>query len=200
MNGELKDVAKGKIVNPGNHMMHSVPMSDDMYTVALLQTLPGCDDLEPPIIPRGGDDDMLLKECYNWPMEWTKSQIRVDAKPLTTPQLASAPSQDKTVAPLPPSCVVMPDPEQMAQDPFDDMEDDNVNVSDFLNTSAFDNEGLFEPLGATDAPTGPTEKPNCNKRLFGSQETPPDCAFTEPQRGRQPIIFSPNTIHNVVGA
>ena len=65
VNGELKDVAKGKIVNPGNRMMHSVPMSDDIYRVVLLRTLPGCDDLETPIIPRGGDDDMLLKYCYN---------------------------------------------------------------------------------------------------------------------------------------
>ena len=95
LNGEFKDVAKGKIVNAGNRMMHSVPMSDDVYMVALLWTFAGCDNLEPPIIPRGGDDAMVLKACYNWSMEWPKSQIRLDAKPLTTPQLASAPSQDK---------------------------------------------------------------------------------------------------------
>ena len=35
--------------------------------------------------------------------------------------------------------------------------------------------------------------------LFSSQEVPPDCAFTEPQRDKQPIIFSPNTIPTVVG-
>ena len=35
VNGELKDVAKGKIVTPLNRIFHGRPMADDMFRVAI---------------------------------------------------------------------------------------------------------------------------------------------------------------------
>ena len=49
MNNELVDVAKGKIIQPGNLVFHGNPMPPTVYRVQLAQVLPGCDELLPPI-------------------------------------------------------------------------------------------------------------------------------------------------------
>ena len=46
---ELVDVAKGRIVQPGNHVFHGNPMPPTLYWVELVWVLPGCDELLPPI-------------------------------------------------------------------------------------------------------------------------------------------------------
>ena len=51
VNGELKDVAKGKIVTPLNHIFHGRPMADDVFRVAISRALPGCAGLYPPFQP-----------------------------------------------------------------------------------------------------------------------------------------------------
>ena len=77
----------------------------------------------------------------------------------------------------------------MAQDPAEDDEDWNDH---FFNTQ-FGNE--------EDLAGGPTEKATITKRLFGSQETPPACAFTEPvDTTNRPFILSPDTLHRAAGA
>ena len=58
--GELVDVAKGRIVQPGNPVFHGNPMPPTLYRVQLVQVLPGCDGLLPLIRPAGADEDDLL--------------------------------------------------------------------------------------------------------------------------------------------
>ncbi|KAI4973105.1 hypothetical protein ZWY2020_028813 [Hordeum vulgare] len=114
MGGELIDVAKGRIVQPGNPMFHGKPMPPTTYRVQLVRVLPGCDDLLPPFHPAGADIDdvMTLSACLSWPLLWPKSQIRLgagDTTPQTTPPVVPAPSHGKTAATLPDM--------HMAQDP-----------------------------------------------------------------------------------
>lgn len=46
--GELKDVAKGTLIQPASRTMHNNPMDDDVMRVRLARVLPGCDDMDPP--------------------------------------------------------------------------------------------------------------------------------------------------------
>ena len=69
LNDELVDVAKGRIVQPGNRVFHGNPMPPTFYRVELVRVLPGCDELLPPIRPAGADEDdaMTLSACVSWP-------------------------------------------------------------------------------------------------------------------------------------
>ncbi|KAI4983499.1 hypothetical protein ZWY2020_025365 [Hordeum vulgare] len=101
MGGELIDVAKGRIVQPGNPMFHGKRMPPITYRVQLVRVLPGCDDLLPPFHPARADIDdvMTLSACLSWPLLWPKSQIRLgagDTTPQTTPPVVPAPSHGKT--------------------------------------------------------------------------------------------------------
>ena len=77
----------------------------------------------------------------------------------------------------------------MAQDPADEDNIDNFNIEEGIYTGA-------EP----DAAPGPSARPKagCQVRLFGSQETPPPVAFTEPQRAAAPML-SPGALHRAAG-
>ena len=81
MNNELVDVAKGKIIQPGNPLFHGTQMPPNLFRVELVRVLPGCDELLPPIRPAGVDEDdvMTLSACVSWPLLWPKSQIRLGA-------------------------------------------------------------------------------------------------------------------------
>ena len=65
--GELIDVAKGRIVHPGNPVFDGKLMPPNMYRVELVRVLPGCDELLPPVRPAGADEDdlMTLSACIN---------------------------------------------------------------------------------------------------------------------------------------
>ena len=73
--GKLIDVAKGKIVQPGNPVFHGNPMPPTVYRVQLVRVLPGCDDLLPLFRPAGADEDdvMTLNACVSWPLLCPKS-------------------------------------------------------------------------------------------------------------------------------
>ena len=139
MNNELVDVAKGKIVQPGNPVFHGTRMPPTLYRVQLVQVLPGCDELLPLIRPVGADEDdvMTLSACLSWPLLWPKSQIHLgagDTTPKTTPPVVPAPSHGKTAATLPPSA----DPDiHMAQDPDDD-DGTFINVDKYFNEHGYD--------------------------------------------------------------
>ena len=128
MGGELIDVAKGRIVQPGNPVFHGNPMPPTVYRVELVRVLPGCDDLLPPFQPAGADEDdvITLSACLSWPLLWPKSQIRLgagDTTPQTTPPVVPAPKHGRTAATLPdmPDMHMAQDPDMhMAQDPDDD--------------------------------------------------------------------------------
>lgn len=206
VDGELIDVAKARIVQPGNRVFHGNPMPPTVYRVQLVRVLRGCDDLLPPFRPHGADEDdvMTLSACLSWPLLWPKSQIRLgagDTTPQTTPPVVPAPSHGKTAAMLPPSA----DPDMhMAQDPDDD-DGTFTNVDKYFNEHGYGDEFLGppsqEPNPAKDDRdlAGTAEKPNCNRRrLFSSQETPPAAAFTETQTAEVRNIISPNTLKKVV--
>ena len=69
MGGELVDVAKGRIVQPGNRMFHGNPMPPTVYRVEVVRVLLGCNEPLPLIRPAGADeeDEMTLSTCVNWP-------------------------------------------------------------------------------------------------------------------------------------
>jgi hypothetical protein len=95
VDGELIDVTKAEIVKPGNRVFHGNPMPPTVYRVQLVRVLRGCDHLLPPYRPAGADEDdvMTLGACFNWPLLWPKSQIRLgawDTTPQTTPPVVPA--------------------------------------------------------------------------------------------------------------
>ena len=206
VNNELVDVAKGKIVQPGNPLFHGTQMPPNLFRVQLVRVLPGCDELLPPIRPAGADEDdvMTLSAYVSWPLLWPKSQIRLgagDTTPQTTPPVVLAPSHGKTAATLPD----MPDI-PMAQDPDDDDNDDGTftNVDKYFAEHGYADEFCGplsqEPNQDDRDLAGTAEKPNCNRRrlAFSSQETPPAADFTEPQIAEVPNIISPNTLKKAV--
>ena len=67
MGGELVNVSKGRIIQPGNPVFHGNPMPPTVYRVQLVRVLPGCDKLLPPIQPAGADKDdlMTLSTCLS---------------------------------------------------------------------------------------------------------------------------------------
>ena len=98
VNNELVDVAKGKIVQPGNPLFHGTQMPPNLFRVQLVRVLLGCDELLPLIRPVGADDDdvMTLCACRSWPLLSPRSQIRLgagDTTPKTTPPVVPAPSR-----------------------------------------------------------------------------------------------------------
>ena len=147
VNGELIDVAKVKIVEPGNRLFHGNPMPPDVYRVQLVRVLRGCDDVLPPYRPPGADDDdvMTLSACYNWSLLWPKSQIRLgagDTTPQTTPPVVPSPSHGKTAATLPPSA----DPDMhMAQDPDGD-DDTFSNIDKYINEHGYGDKFFDDPI------------------------------------------------------
>src|SRR3954468_526243 len=207
VDGKLIDVAKAKIVEPGNRVFHHNPMPPTVYRVQLVRVLRGCDDLLPPYRPHGADEEdvMTLGACFNWPLLWPKSQIRLGAggtPPQKTPPVLPAPSHGKTAATLPPSV----DPGMhMAQDP--DVDDGTfVNVDDYFNEHGGYGDEFLAPPSQEPNPAkvdrdlaGTAKKPNFKRcRLFGSQETPPAAAFTETQTAEVGNIISPTTLKKVV--
>ncbi|KAI5002895.1 hypothetical protein ZWY2020_027545 [Hordeum vulgare] len=75
MGGELIDVAKGRIVQPGNPMFHGKPMPPTTYRIQLVRVLPGCDDLLPPFHRRADKDDVMTLALLA--LALAKSQIRL---------------------------------------------------------------------------------------------------------------------------
>ena len=131
VNDELVDVAKGKIVQPGNPVFHGKPMPPTVYRVELVRVLPGCNELLPPIRPAraNGDDVMTLSACLSWPLLGPKSQICLgagDTTPQTRLPVVPAPRHGKNAATLPdmPDIPMAQDPDMhMAQDPDDNNDD-----------------------------------------------------------------------------
>ena len=72
VNGELKDVAKAKIVTPLNRMWHGTPMPDDVFRIMLSRVLPGCGALDPPSQPPEADNELNLEQCLVWQLRWPK--------------------------------------------------------------------------------------------------------------------------------
>ncbi|XP_047057882.1 uncharacterized protein LOC124664394 [Lolium rigidum] len=67
----------------------------------------------------------------------------------------------------------------MAHDPNEDRT--FAAVDNYINEYGMDDDIFVPPGGEEPSPAAAAGKPNCNKRLFSSQETPPAVAFTETQ-------------------
>ena len=88
VNGELKDVARGKIVTPLLRVMHNTLMPDDVFRLALTRDFPSCGDLDPPNQPAMAESELNLEQCLVWPLTWPKALICLDTS-LTTTQEAT---------------------------------------------------------------------------------------------------------------
>src|SRR4051812_26647194 len=79
VDGELKDVAKGKILHPQNRMMHNMPMAPGVHRVQISLMISGYERVEPPIQPPGYDADepAVLNDCFGQICVWPKNQMRL---------------------------------------------------------------------------------------------------------------------------
>ena len=57
VDGELRDAAKGTIIQPSSRDFHTNPMACDMLRVKYDMVLPGYENLEPPSQPQGWDEE-----------------------------------------------------------------------------------------------------------------------------------------------
>jgi hypothetical protein len=64
VDGELKDVAKGTIIQPNNTIMHHKEMVSEVFKVWLARVLPGCEDMDPPTQPQGVEEHKTLEGCF----------------------------------------------------------------------------------------------------------------------------------------
>src|SRR4051812_14529098 len=79
VDGKLKDVAKGKILQPQNRIMHNRPMAPDMHRVQISLVISGYERVEPPIQPPEYDEDepTILNDCFSQICLWPKNQMRL---------------------------------------------------------------------------------------------------------------------------
>ena len=73
----MKEVARGKIINPLIRDLHHSQMSEGVMKVEVREVLPEFRDIEPPTQPRGAEEHMKLGVCPKWMLEWPKTQIRL---------------------------------------------------------------------------------------------------------------------------
>jgi hypothetical protein len=66
MDSELKDVAKGTIIQPDSTIMHHKEMVSEVFKVQLARLLPGCEDMDPSTQPQGTDEHKTLAGCFSW--------------------------------------------------------------------------------------------------------------------------------------
>jgi hypothetical protein len=87
VDGELKDVANGNIIEPQQRNNYTVDMDPGVFKVFVARVLLGYEDLDPPYQPQEADSQMVLEQCKNWTLLWPKIQIRLGDD--TTPQKTS---------------------------------------------------------------------------------------------------------------
>ena len=90
MDGSLKDVAKGTIIQPKGRSFHTNKMPADVLRVKYDLVLPGCDHVRPPSDPQGWEEEepATLATGFHYMDLWPKSQIRLGTEECrrTTPQ------------------------------------------------------------------------------------------------------------------
>src|ERR1041385_5316484 len=148
--------------------MHNRPMAPEMHRVQIFLVISGYERVEPPIQPPGYDEDepTVLNDYFGQICLWPKTQTHLmtgegGTTPRTTP------------------VVVVPAPHDPigAQQEDDDLDDDDINADQFINTS-FEGDDLFMPpvegayqhdeeaRGLDD----PAAKPACSTRLFAASQ------------------------------
>ena len=176
VDGELKEVAKGKIVTPLNRISHGMPMPDDVFRVTLSRVLPGCGALDPPHQPLDAETELNLEQCLIWPLIWPKALIRLDAS--TTPvDGPGRPNQEKDFSPA-----------KSVEDDHDDNADDpnDFFVDDPYGSQNGGHGPVLEP--ADDLVPAAADKSRCTKRLSFSQEAAPT----------QQVCLNPGTVQKAV--
>jgi hypothetical protein len=63
VNGELKDVAKGKIIALKSLTVHTRPLDPALFKISLALVLPRYEDLDPPVQPQGAEEHVSLGGC-----------------------------------------------------------------------------------------------------------------------------------------
>jgi len=208
--GEFKDVATGVLLQPANRMMHTIPLDDAVMRVRLARVLSGFDDLDPPIQPPGAEEHKTLAECFNWPLTWPKTQIRlggigrttgatsiVRLRPRAPPPVIATTSRHQQllgecvpphgkgpIASQPPSPPPAREEEEMAPHYGDNDDGDDIDVHDFINTGG--REGSYMPTLDQEEPfrarDDQTDPPLQRRLDYGlSQDTPPAADQTNKQ-------------------
>ena len=87
----MKDVAKGKIIQPTGRTFHTNKMPADVLRVKYDIVLPVCDNVRPPSKPQGWEKEepATLATGFHYMYLWPKSQIRLGTEGRgTTPEAA----------------------------------------------------------------------------------------------------------------
>jgi hypothetical protein len=98
---ELKDVAKGTIIQPNSTIMHHKEMVLEVFKVRLARVLLGCEDMDPPTQPQGTDEHKTLAGCFGWVLTWPKTQIRLVKEQQVTQPPPRMPCLEKGTEPPP---------------------------------------------------------------------------------------------------
>ena len=164
VDGVLKDVGKGSIVQPKGLMMHNKPIPAGWFQVRLVRAFKGCERIDPPRQPEGAEEHKDLDGCCGWPLLWPKTQIRLAkeapaAAPKVHPPLIVANTKrHKQLAAHTPS----PQPNDVEVAPKDD-----VDIDNYLNTNAMATDGFYmPPLGEPASRGQQAGRPlSCTQRL-----------------------------------
>ena len=93
----MKDVAKGKIIQPACRTFHTNQMPADVLRVKYDIVLPDYDNVRPPSEPQGWEEEepATLATGFHYMYLWPKSQIHLGTEECrrTTPQQPSQPAQ-----------------------------------------------------------------------------------------------------------
>ena len=164
VDGVLKDVGKGSIVQPKGLMMHNKPIPTGWFRVRLVRDCKGCKRIDPPRQPEGAEEHKDLDGCCGWPLLWPKTQIRLAKEaPATAPKvhpplIVANTKRHKQLAAHTPS----PQPNNVEVAPKDDVDSDN-----YLKTNAMATNGFYmPPLGEPASRGQQAGRPlSCTQRL-----------------------------------
>ena len=73
VDGELKEVALAKIIQPSTHDKHHTRMSEAVMKINVTEVLPEFRDIDPPTQPPGAEEHLKLGGCGQWMLEWPKT-------------------------------------------------------------------------------------------------------------------------------
>lgn len=83
-------VAKGRIVQPAQNMMHNVQIRGDMVRVELTKVFSGYEDMDPTELLEREEGAMKLVQCMGWYLRWSKHHITLAGSSLRGTPLPSA--------------------------------------------------------------------------------------------------------------
>ena len=100
VDNQLKDVARGRIMNPTHRTFHYKPMEDSVHRVEVDRSFPRCTHLVPPHQPPGAEDEPKVGQLKNHVLLWLKALLRLKtAEEMVTPTSVPMAASQERVTP-----------------------------------------------------------------------------------------------------